>query len=490
MAEATDRPADKVVTAAIPASPAPAGAKDDAPRVYSSVSLVAIIGFVLAALYAGFLSVAAPIALFNHTPMILPLWTLGFPLAAAAVCWAARSRIRNSEGALTGTRLTAWGVGLSAVAGLLYAAYYAGNYMAVTSQATKFTNEWMGYLKNDQIDQAFLYTLPPPRPADDAGLRDRLELEFDRTAGSRGPQLTAFRGSEVVRQFEEDGANADVQFLGVQGWDYEQSSYVVYLTYRVTTTCIVTDLMVTAVGVDENGERKWFAKDAHAIKDRTFTPEGQRMQVLTNQAREVGQLWLDKIVAGDWDEAYLETLPPQERESQRKDHATRLASSLSAVGLLGSPLGQGPLLIASSRASSPFAVFMAGGVVHYDPDKFWVGPKQSDKARQASQTAKADMVRALFGAARNDLPPMEMSRALPSYRHDGATFRVGIDMEISPGNQVVQAHMVLVGDFGPGEPAKDQWRIEALELVSSKSASLQPTRPGAPGQLANPILGQ
>ena len=183
MAETTDRPADPTVAASISEAPPPAGAADEVPRAYSSVSIVAILGLLLSVLYALLVGPGAFLALFNHTPWILPIWTFVLPIVAVAVCFAARARIRKSEGALTGSRLATWGVGLTVVVGLLYAAYYAGCYFAVSSQAEKFGNEWMDLLrtgKPDKIDQAFLYTQQPPRPADDDHLRDRLEMDFDR----------------------------------------------------------------------------------------------------------------------------------------------------------------------------------------------------------------------------------------------------------------------------------------------------------------------
>ncbi len=139
----------------------------------------------------------------------MPIWTFVLPIVAVAVCFAARARIRKSEGALTGSRLATWGVGLTVVVGLLYAAYYAGCYFAVSSQAEKFGNEWMDLLrtgKPDKIDQAFLYTQQPPRPADDDHLRDRLEMDFDRGQSGHGGMLTGFRQCELVRQFEQGGA--------------------------------------------------------------------------------------------------------------------------------------------------------------------------------------------------------------------------------------------------------------------------------------------
>ncbi len=90
--------------------PASAGPTDDSPRPYSTVSYLAIGGLILAVAYATVMTIGVVIALFNRTPWILPLWSLAFPLGAALLCWAARVRIRNSEDALSGATLAAWGL--------------------------------------------------------------------------------------------------------------------------------------------------------------------------------------------------------------------------------------------------------------------------------------------------------------------------------------------------------------------------------------------
>ncbi|HVS39763.1 MAG TPA: hypothetical protein VMS17_29670 [Gemmataceae bacterium] len=470
MAEPTDRPAENTVTASAP-SAAPAASTDPAP-VYGSVSLVAVIGFALAALYAGFLLLGGVVALFNHTPMLLPIWTLAIPIAAAAVCWAARTRIRKSEGALSGARLAMWGVGLSLIVGLLYTAYYAGNYMAVTAQAKSFTDQWLDLLKKDQLDRAFMYTLAPEeRPADDAGLRDSLELNNDR-GGPNGGQLTSFRGSELVRQFQQDAGKADLQFLGVSSWEYNHGSYTVAVAYRVATAAMTVDVQVTAVATDDqNGERQWRAMETHYLKNPAFTSEGDRMALLTGQARDFAQQWLDNIVGSHPDQAYLQTLPPTERDSHRKETESFPAVAASVIGLPGPSLAQGPLAAAATLTSSSYGRYLAGGVVQYDHDKFWVAAGQTDTpARRTLQARKAEPVRAVFSEARKDLPSMMMGRTLPYYSHNGTANRVALDMSFVPNGQIVQAHIVLTADFGSAEPQRDLWRVESLELVSSKTA--------------------
>ncbi len=464
MAETTDRHTDEAVAASLPAAPPLPAATDEAPKVYSSVSVVAVVGFILAVIYAGAVGLGALVALFNHTPWLLPSWTLLFPLVAAAVCWAARIQIRKSEGALTGARLTMWGVGLSAVVGLLYAAYYGGCYAAVSSQATTFGNQWMDLLKADkpdQLDKAFLYTLPPPRPAEDSGLRDRLEMDFDHGGGGRPGMLTSFVQSQIVRQLSEGSGQSQIQCLGVQGWGYDKGSYTVDLRYRVTSAEMTSEIMITAVGVDdENGERQWYVKDPRTVTAPVFTAEGERMQKRTDQARLFGEAWLRQVEAGQWDDAYLGTLPPDERERLKKE--------------------RGPSLEQGRKE------FQKGGVVHYDPEAFWVGPHDKDpmrdKMRQDEQGRIAALVKGLFDPAQaKQAPPMELSRAIPVYHRDGDAVRAGFDLEMSGADMVLEARLNLTADAGRGELSRDQWRVESIELTSKKSAAALDPRMGRPG---------
>ena len=475
MAEATDRPADRAATtASIPAAPPPpAGAADEAPRAYSSVSVVAIVGFVLSALYALVVGLGGLVALFNRTPWILPIWTLFLPVVAVAVCFAARARIRKAEGALTGARLATWGVGLAAVVGLLYAAYYGGCYFAVSSQAKKFTDDWMDLLKNGHIDQAFLYTLKSDgRPADDAGLRDRLEMDFDRGQGGQGGMLTGFRQGDLVRQFEEGGGAAKVEFLGVQGWGYDRGGYTVTLEYRIATPAMDSEMVVTAVGSDDaNGDRQWYAQEPHPLKQPVFTEEGRRMQLWSGQAREFARDWLSKVEARDWDGAYLDTLPPAERDRQKKERGAPFDAGLKA--------------------------FHDGVVVQFKPDDFWVGPKGAgkDEEHKKIQDAKAGVVRGLFAAGRTEAPQWALARALPEFHREGDLARLGFNIEITPApptgivpadkapleSDVFQARLVLTAAVGRGDPSKDEWRVESLDLLSAKStAGAMPGLPRRP----------
>jgi hypothetical protein len=463
-AAASARPADErvapphvaAVSAALPAAPPPSG--DEPPKPYSSLSVLAIVGFALAVCYAVVMVLGELIALLNHAPLILPLWTFVFPLAAAGVCWAARSRVRNSEGALTGARLAAWGAGLSLAVGVVYAAYYAGTYFAVTSQAAAAADRWMNFLKNDQLDKAFLMIQPPPRPADDTNLRDRLELEYDR--GPQGGDLTRFRQLQLVRQLEQGGPADKVQLLGVQKWGYEGGGFQADLSYRVSTPCMTSDVAFTVVGTenpDDSGERQWTIKAPHLTNSPTLTEEGERMMAMAPRAEAFGQQWLAEVAAWKWDDAYLGTLPPEERQLRARERGPDFDKAVEA--------------------------FRAGGVVRFDPQTFWAGPHEKDPEKERQRQDKAaDVVRSIFGHGgespeRLDIAPSQ----LPVYHREGDRVRLGFDFAIPLKNQLVLARLYLATDGR--DPGTQDWRVDSLELISAKSAGGPPgagQRPGAP----------
>ena len=306
MTEATDRPN--------PVSVAPA---DVSQRPYSSVSYLAIGGLIISVAYVGVMTIGAGIALLNRTPWILPVWTFVFPLGAALLCWAARVRIHNSEDSLTGAALTTWGLWLTLSFGLVYAAYYSACYLSITGQATAFSDGWFDDLKKDQLDVAYLKSLAPPRPAADAQLRDRLELDHNSGPEGKGA-FTDFRQSQLVRQLEQGGGPDQVQNLGIQSWGYEQGGYQVQILYRMTTPSMTSEFLVTAFGVEneESGARQWYIKNIQPNAQPLLTDEGRRMTHLTEDARSFAQNWLNDVYNWDWDKAYLDTLSPADRKNQ------------------------------------------------------------------------------------------------------------------------------------------------------------------------------
>src|SRR5690349_6288502 len=112
MAETTDHPhgSESVSSPAeerISTHPQPPGGELGtlAPAVtetYRPLSLLALAGFGLAVIYDLVVLIGAAVSLFSHIPWLMPGWTFLLPVAALILCWAARTRIRNSEDTLSG----------------------------------------------------------------------------------------------------------------------------------------------------------------------------------------------------------------------------------------------------------------------------------------------------------------------------------------------------------------------------------------------------
>src|SRR5207302_5072758 len=84
------------------------------------------VGVALAGLLA-LLGLGGLVAFSSSRPWMLTPWTWVLCVAAVLISWLARSRIRDSEGALSGQGLARWGLGLSLFFGGIYAFYLAGN---------------------------------------------------------------------------------------------------------------------------------------------------------------------------------------------------------------------------------------------------------------------------------------------------------------------------------------------------------------------------
>jgi hypothetical protein len=431
--------------------PVSAGPTADSSRPYSSVSYLAIGGILLAIAYAAVMTIGVVIALFNRTPWILPAWSFIFPLGAALVCWAARVRIHNSEDSLTGASLTAWGLWLTLSFGLVYGAYYSACYLWVTQTATTFADGWFDDLKNDRLDLAFLKSLPPPRPAADAQLRDRLELDHNSGPEGKGP-FTDFRQSHLVRQMEQGGPADQVQFLGVQSWGYDQGGYQVQVLYRVTTPTMTSEVLATVFGVDnaeDSGARQWYIKNLQPNLQPSMSDDGRRMTQLSGDAQSFAQAWLEEVTSWDWDKAYLDTLPPAEREKQ--------AAELKR-----------PLKDRSKAFQEGEKAFRDGNVVRADPGVFWASPKEKDKIING--------VRGIFGKGKTP-EGLSLQPNMPIYHRDGERVTLRFDLMIPlPPMYGVQSQIVVTADARNGDPTAADWRVEALELISGKSLTA-----GAPG---------
>src|SRR5262245_43288299 len=127
---------------------------------YRALSLLALAGFGLGAVYALSLIVLALVSFFARKPLFLSGLSFLVPVLAVVLCVLASVRIRRSEGTLAGASLVHWGLVLSLLVGLGYGAYRAGMYFAIKQQAQRFTERWLELLREGDMARAGLGLVP------------------------------------------------------------------------------------------------------------------------------------------------------------------------------------------------------------------------------------------------------------------------------------------------------------------------------------------
>jgi hypothetical protein len=390
MAETTDRPRE---TSDAPAgAAAPAGGTElnamppPASEPYRPLSLQALAGFGIAVAYALIVVFGAAVALVNHIPWLLPTWTFLIPTLAALLCWIARTRIRNSERTLSGLPFTTWGLRLSVIVGLTYSAYYVSTYFAVRQQAIECADEFFNRLKQGRPDQAFLLTLgPASQRMSDEELRNMIEAAHNNPGGGttvRPGPFTMFCEQEYVRMLEMGGSDARLTPIGMLGWDYEKGGYVAVLKYQAVTPYSEFPIVIALVCPDtkpgERGGPQWrvlMQRDETRMDSAamTVTPQGVELFQQISVAHGFAASWLAKVNQMQWDEAYLETLPPERREAVRKgEQVALLLPAASVAGL--APLGLCDDVCRDYLAGR--RKFFDGELIQIDEKKFWTTSQQ------------------------------------------------------------------------------------------------------------------
>lgn len=332
------------------------------PAPYRPVSGFAIAGLMVSALFAVWVSVATLVAFRTGAPFLMNPGGLLLPLAGFGLSMAARVQIRRSEGTRAGLPLTTWGIYLSVLFGLGYAAYRGATEYALRLQAKEFADAWFDQLlqpagEDVHLATAFQETLPP-------GQRDpRLDRTHPKFQPNKpySPELTAamaaarqrhlwdeklqkglyprFLDHDLIEVLRQGGAQAKVESQGVRRWEYLGGSVPAYLveqTYLVTTPAGEHTVVVTALGSDdaESGRRIWrVLLDETGVNARNLSPIGMAAAALRNDSRQFAGEWLRRLTAGSLEEAYLDTVDFKQRDRLRQAYEGGLMlSALSPSG--------------------------------------------------------------------------------------------------------------------------------------------------------------
>jgi hypothetical protein len=450
--------------------------------------------------FLGVLGMASLVAYSGSSPWLMPGWTLLLPLAAAGISWLARVQIRRSEGTLAGRTLTGWGLGLSLVFGLNYAAYSASTFFAVRHQAGTFADQWIRDIVEGRPGKAFLATQPPGtrrslEGLSEEALRDSLEQQFNAPTGgptSMGAWST-FTQAPHVRLLSSSGEGTTFRLRSASPPELAKKVYRVTLLYDVQLTIGECQLQVVLEGTEAPGQagRQWTVVfQRTGSLQPTFHPneKGRRLIAAGQSAGPFVREWAEKLRRGHLDEAFLETLPARE-QARGERRAAPYRSAALAAGLVGRlPLDDlagaaaAGALAARRRAFLQGAETTEGGVLSVKkegPRKFWA---HSDFKKEILALVKSS-----FDPAAASHPNLELRvQDLPAWEWDGDLIRLrftGRMLLADPTSKrpryLAEGAVVVEGRSSDEGPPK-RWRIRALELIRGQSFTAPAGRPGDP----------
>jgi hypothetical protein len=484
MAEATDRPPERVA--------ATGDERDAEPKTpgesYRPLSLLALVGFGLAIVYALLVVLGGAISLFNNVPWLLPPWTFLVPVIVLVLCWAARLRIRNAEGTLGGLAFTAWGFRLSVVVALTYAFYYGFTFFAVSLQAKDCANQFFAQLKEGRPERAFLLAMGvAAKETDDAELRDLLEVRFNTPSGPGGASgpFGQFQQTEYVRAIETSGGELSIVPLGVIDWGYGQGGYRVVMRYQVSTPLTGFEMSVETFGRDSKpGEPKGWQWQVVLQKGGTnviastakLTPRGEDYMRHAMTARNFAKNWEAKINQQQWAEVYLDTLPPAERARLKKGRQTvRLLSTAPVAGL-------GPLGLCDADCRDFLAGWpklARGKLIRIDDKTFWTSKRE--------RAAILQQVERSFSPHEGQAPlrlqlqntQMPLSRTVDGERV--YLFDASLLYMDETGNRpkyIVNGEVAVAAPENRLDGPPTIWRIQGIDVSSGRTPPAERPRPG------------
>jgi hypothetical protein len=501
-------------------SSAPLGPAADEPGkdvVYRPLSLLALVGFGVAALYTAVVVLGGAIAFFLGDPWLMKGWTALFPVAAVALSAMALVYIQRSEGTLAGEKLARWGLLLSLVVGLGYWSYVGATYFAIGREADRNARSFLEKLTKtaddrQQLISAFLMTLPPSeRPAEDAKVRDQVEARFNAGEMSRagGGPFTTFVQTQSVRVLALGGADTKIESLGVDDWKYVAGSYQVKLLYKVETPQLAFAMEVTVLGQEGKGSegRQWFVMwnqvGMRSDPKPVMSPQGANELNAVKTSRDyLSNTWLRALQDGKVLEAYLATLPEGDRDATRKaaDAETAALGLLLSDGLGGGALPNAAPATALARVAlladaSPKQVvalpalgaFLDGSLVRADPGVFWAPESMRadiiEHVRRSFRQQDSQLIALLTPEMKVQFPSMHVSGDRYVIENDVMT-RIPLDTP----RYMIEARIVMDCDAKEAQAGEvKNWRVLKLELINGRLAPFPATKPDGSPTMPKPL---
>lgn len=453
---------------------------------YQPVSLLAGLALVVACLYTVIIVIGAFSAFLAKAPLLLE-WSFLLPAVSLLLAWMARTRILNSEGALTGLALTRWSIWLSVVVALSYGAYYLATRLAIGSQADAFAQQWLHKIARGELDQAFYETWPEPRKNMQPNeLRRTLETKIITTGGpdsTIATTLSGFGQADYVRLLQRAGEKVEIQRQGGSWGGYEGGGYQVGLTYRIKTPLASWLQLVSLVGSETKARnepgRQWSVKiretgafDPSAEPGRStdpivFTEEGKEVAALGVSARQETNSWLELLREGKTNQACLSWLPASERQPQKETEKAGLL--MLAAGPLTRPQG------VSWQDLGRWQSYLRGDRIKADAKTFWaVTPEKRFEALQEVREMLSHGLRRQdtfkLASSRVPLETKEGKRTIVPY-----DFQVVFNRPSSKGElpTLVEARLVLSAEDPHPMQGPVRWQVDAIELIRTRNVARQ-----------------
>jgi hypothetical protein len=468
---------------------------------YKPLSVLAVAGLSLAVLFAVVVALSALFALLKGEPFFLPSWSVMVPAAAAVLCGLGLWEIYNSEGTREGARMARWGIGVSLVVGAGYFTYQTFTGLAIIQQANRFMLEKdteSGFFPlltgtKEQVMKAFLFTLPPGSERDSRPENPKEMARLDEP-GPQGPKglLTMFRENSLVRLLQLNTTSAKVEALGVRDWGYENGSYKIVRTYRISTEDGVYEVTMAVSSIEPapGAKRTWRVDWAGGPKLEAIsrTPLGEKKQGWRQRAYEFlnDSRWafFENLRARRGMEAWLATQRPEDRESLLAlANAARSGRPLLAVAGVALPLDEKDetvllkTFLPEYRPLEQAADYFKGlAEVRYPHAETREAIIKS--ARSALATERLPMV-AFKRTSPDDMAPVAIKNGEVLVTE---AFEWSVPLPVAPGSR---AEVLLIGQvvlaasekLDPAAPGSEQqWRVVSVEIT--RAAIGQPKQAG------------
>jgi len=491
------------------------------PRLLASLLILAPLGGLLAALlvrerrtsrvwlFAAYgllgmvmlLGLGGLLAYAGTRPWLLHSMTWLLVATALLLSWLALTQIRASEDTLGGAELARWGIKLSLFFGLIYGAYRVSNTFAIYRQAGAAAEEFLELLKNGEMEQAFIRTLPVTRrppgwqsrgvlvgtdqgAAVSSDLTQRLQVEHNVVRNPSEPgSFSSFRMSAPALLILM--ANKDVKWEQTASTStFERGAYKVALTYHVTTPLATFDLTVTTEGQEETTEAGGRRRYWNVVLDETgflrgTTPEstsaGKNLFPSVVSAGGTANIWSKQLKAGDLSGCYLMTLPPSQRSTRAFAVAYNRPAAMAALGITlpGAEQFKPKILEEVRKAEESFR---RGEEPVLDTEHFWSDPL--DTKLRARMLAAVKRIFTPEGAIGIELGPYER-RQIHIFRFEpiGDHVRVYVPIRlVTGGEKTLQPEFIFEAELVVKVPVTEEQipvtkhQIEKLRLLRGQTS--------------------